>query len=505
LRLSDSILQRVRNLVLVSGPDGGITYASPSVKQVLGYEPAEVLGDAWWELTIEDPVERQRERTLVARAARGEIPPRSSFLERPVRTRDGKMRWILWHDSKGPGDLLIGVGVDVTERRVLEEQFRQAQKMEAVGRLAGGVAHDFNNILTAIIGYSDLLLRSASLSEEDRRDLAEIRDAADRAARLTKQLLTFSRKQVVQIQPVNLNDLVQGMEPMLKRLLGEDVTLTTALAPDLAAVEADPGQLEQVIMNLAVNARDAMPDGGQLTIETRNVELDAEYAATHANVVPGRYVLLAVSDTGHGMDESVRAHLFEPFFTTKPRGQGTGLGLATVHGIVHQSGGHIWAYSEVGYGTTMKVYLPRGGQEAAPLEREADASAWPRGTETILVVEDDAGVRKLVISTLAACGYQVLVASTGSAAVELAHNHAGAIHLLVTDVVMPEMNGRAIAQALAAGRPGLPVLYMSGYPDEAMMRHGVLEPGIELIQKPFTPGALARRVREVLDASVRKS
>ncbi len=500
LRLSDSILKQIGNLVLVADSDGLIRYASPSVRTVLGYDPEEVLGDGWWTLSLDQPDERARQKAAAARMARGEVPPPAELYERAVRARDGSLRWILWNDSKGPGDFVIGVGYDVTERKTLEEQFRQAQKMEAVGRLAGGVAHDFNNILTAIIGYSDLLLADPSLAAAARNDLTEVRTAADRAARLTRQLLAFSRKQVLQPQLINLNDVVSEFEAMLHRLLGEDVRLATVLAPDLGTVEADPGQLEQVIMNLAVNARDAMPEGGKLTIETRNVDLDEEYLETHSGVTPGPCVLLAVTDTGHGMDDSVKAHLFEPFFTTKELGHGTGLGLATVHGIVHQSGGHIWVYSEPGHGTTFKIYFPRLQEGPVALQREKAQPELPAGSETVLLVEDDPGVRKLVASTLGKCGYQVLEAEDGAAAAALARSHKGLIHLLLTDVVMPGMSGRSTAESLVQSRPEARVLYMSGYTDEALTRHGILEPGIHLIQKPFTPGALARRVRQVLDA-----
>ena len=500
LRLSDSILRQVGNLVVVSDRDGLVRYASPSVQAVLGYSADDVLGNGWWELTFAGPEQRDAERALAVRAARGEAAPRSMPYEREARARDGSTKLILWSDSKGPGDLLIGVGYDITQTRQLEEQFRQAQRMEAVGRLAGGVAHDFNNILTAIIGYSDLLLAAPSLEQQVQNDLAEIRAAADRAARLTKQLLAFSRKQVLQPQRLSLNQAISGLEAMLRRLLGEDITLVTVLAPDLGMVEADRGQLEQVVMNLAVNARDAMPLGGKLTIETRNVNLDQGYAETHSGVTPGAYVLLAVSDTGHGMDSAVKAHLFEPFFTTKERGRGTGLGLATVHGIVHQSGGHIWVDSEPGHGATFKIYLPRLSEGAVPFQQDPEQSSLPTGTETVLLVEDDPGVRNLAATTLTKCGYHVLQAGDGPAAAEVARSHEGLIHLLLTDVVIPGISGRSTAESLLRLRPEVKVLYMSGYTDDAITHHGILEPGIDLIQKPFTPGALARRVREVLDS-----
>jgi len=369
LQLSDSILQRIEDLVIVAGPDGGIRYVSPSVKNVLGYEPAEVLGDGWWHLTFTDPVAREQERSRVARVARGEIPSQGAFIERPVRARDGKTRWILWHDSKGPGELLIGVGVDVTERRALEEQFRQAQKMEAVGRLAGGIAHDFNNLLTVITGYTDLLLSQMPADDPRQADLQEIRRAADRAATLTRQLLAYSRQQVLVPRTIGLNQVIEPMRNMMQRLIGEDITLRTHLEA-AGRVRADPHQLEQVLLNLAVNARDAMPDGGSLTIATRDLEVD-EHAGRAKGIEPGSYVELVVSDTGLGMSEEVLAHLFQPFFTTKPVGMGTGLGLATVYGIVKQSGGHIWAASRPGEGATFTIYLPRV-QDAAEGEARSD-------------------------------------------------------------------------------------------------------------------------------------
>jgi hypothetical protein len=389
---------------------------------------------------------------------------------------------------------------DLTERHALEQQFRQAQKMEAVGRLAAGVAHDFNNLLTAILGYSELLLGGLGPGDPRRAGVEEIRRAAERAGSLTRQLLAFSRQQVLQPRTLDLNEVVSGLHSMLRRLIGEDIDLRTTAAPDLGRVLADPGQIEQVIMNLAVNARDAMPRGGKLTIETANVALDAIYARTHEVVKPGPYVLLAVSDTGTGMDADVRSHLFEPFFTTKAKGHGTGLGLATVYGIVKQSGGYIWVYSEPGQGTAFKIYLPRAEGKAAgrsAAERPAEA---PGGSETILLVEDEDVVRSLAREILEAYGYTVLEATRGEEALEASARHRGPIDLLLTDVIMPGGSGREAAERLAPGRPGMKVLYMSGYTNDAIVHHGVLAPGVAFLQKPFSPQALARKVREVLDA-----
>jgi PAS domain S-box-containing protein len=389
---------------------------------------------------------------------------------------------------------------DVTERKRLEDQLRQSQKIEAVGQLAGGIAHDFNNLLTAITGYSDLLLEDLGPQDPRRHDLEEIRKAARRAASLTQQLLAFSRKQVLQPQVLDLNQVVANAEQLLRRLIGEHIALRTIADPALGTTKADPAQLEQVIVNLAVNARDAMPHGGQLTIETKNVDLDAAYTATHPAITPGPYVVLAVSDTGIGMDEDTRARMFEPFFTTKGPGKGTGLGLSTVHGIVNQSGGAIWVYSEIGKGTTFKIYLPRIAGKARPIGASAPPAALPRGTETVLLVEDEPALRAVARRTLERQGYVVLEASHGEMALDIAARHTGALDLLMTDVVMPGISGRELATRLVAARPRVRVLFTSGYTDDAIVHHGVLEAGIQFLQKPFTPSALARKVREVLAA-----
>jgi len=392
-----------------------------------------------------------------------------------------------------------GTQRDVTELKRLEEQLRQAQKMEAVGRLAGGVAHDFNNLLTAILGSTELLLGGLPGANPLREDAEEIRRAAERAAALTRQLLAYSRRQVLKPEPLNLNTVVAEMDRLLRRLIGEDVVLVTALAPDLGTVRADPGQIEQVIVNLALNARDAMPQGGRLSVATTNIELDPAYVGDHAGAKAGPFVLLTVTDTGTGMDPETTAHLFEPFFTTKEVGKGTGLGLATVYGIVKQSGGYITVYSEPGQGTSFKIYLPRV-PEASPVPKGPTAPREStRGTETILVVEDEPAVRSLSRRALEGSGYTVLAAATGADALELAERHDGPIDLLVTDVVMPGMSGRELAEQLAPRRPGLRVLYMSGYPGDAVVQRGGLAAGVAFLQKPFTPDGLARQVRAVLD------
>jgi PAS domain S-box-containing protein len=384
-----------------------------------------------------------------------------------------------------------------------EEQFRQAQKMEAIGQLAGGVAHDFNNLLTIISGYSDLLLNGILGPQDAAREAVdEIRKAAHRASALTRQLLAFSRKQVLTPQVLVLNSVVQDMDKMLRRLIGEDIQLTTSLVEDLDTVKADPGQIEQVLLNLAVNARDAMPQGGRLTIETANVVLDETYVASHPGARPGPFVMLAVTDTGCGMDAATQARIFEPFFTTKGAGKGTGLGLATVYGIVKQSGGCIYVYSEVGRGTSFKVYLPRVEDTAAAPSRLAAAppsQVRAGGQETLLIVEDDDAVRALTRTVLRGNSYNVIEAVDGDEALRWVEQHSEPIHLLVTDVVMPGMSGRVLAERVTELRPDLKVLYVSGYTDDAVVRHGLLEADIAFLQKPFSPDALTRKVRELLD------
>jgi len=386
------------------------------------------------------------------------------------------------------------------ERSRLEQQFRQAQKMEAVGRLAGGVAHDFNNLLTIITGYADLLLGGRNLDKSTRTALEEVRRAAERGGALTHQLLAFSRGQPFTPRAVQLNTLIVNMEKMLSRLIGEDIELITVPGAGPAAVHTDPGQLEQVIMNVVVNARDAMPGGGKLIIETANVHVDQAYAGPNVDLKPGAYVVLAISDTGMGMDSETIAHLFEPFFTTKAPGKGTGLGLATAYGIVKQSGGAISVYSEPGRGTTVKIYLPSAEGKAGAGSSTKARPELPRGSETILVLEDEARVRRLICEVLTARGYHVLEAVRGEEAIRLAAEHKGRIHLLLADVVMPEMSGPQAAEQIRALHGNIKVLFMSGYTDEAIAHHGVLESGAPFLQKPFLPDTLARKVREVLNS-----
>jgi len=390
---------------------------------------------------------------------------------------------------------------DITEQKKLEAQFRQAQKMEAIGTLAGGVAHDFNNILTIIIGNAQLALMDVIKNESLRKEIEEIKTAGDRAASLTRQLLAFSRKQIIQPKVLDLNELLTDIEKMLGRLIGEDIELLSVPEPALWQLEADPGQIEQVIMNLTINAKDAMPMGGKLTIETDNMDLDESYFCEHSiEKHPGSYVVMAVSDTGSGMDKETLKHIFEPFFTTKKVGKGTGLGLSTVYGIVKQNNGFIWVYSEPGQGTTFKVYLPRIKAGAEAKAKEQTPVDDLSGSETVLIVEDDDSLRKLARKTLQHHGYKILEAENGEGALRICKEHEGPIQLMITDVVMPKMGGKETAERLQPLHPQMKVIYMSGYTDDAIVHHGVLAPGLNFIEKPFTLEGLARKVREVLDA-----
>jgi two-component system cell cycle sensor histidine kinase/response regulator CckA len=385
------------------------------------------------------------------------------------------------------------------ERRRLEEQYHQAQKMESLGRLTGGVAHDFNNLLTAINGFAELMQMRMRPDDPQHPMVKSILNSGQRAADLVRQLLAFSRKQIIEPKVLDLNMVVADMDRMLRRVIGEDIHLRAVLAPDLWSVKIDPTQLEQIIVNLAVNARDAMPDGGSLTIETANVVLDEAYTATHVEAGLGQHVMLAVSDTGVGISEKDLPQIFEPFFTTKELGQGTGLGLATIYGIVKQNGGDIQVYSEKDVGTTFKIYLPSVVENVSTISRPELEIVIPTGAETILLVEDDVNVRKLVQRVLQSLGYTLLEAENGQEALQIAASYDGLIHLLLTDVVMPGINGKMLAENLLMTRPELKLLFMSGYTDNAIAHHGVLEPGTAFVQKPFSPTVIAHKIREVLD------
>ena len=396
--------------------------------------------------------------------------------------------------------LILGLFRDITERKLLEAQLRHSQKMEAIGRLAGGVAHDFNNLLAGMIGFTQLALDRLPRDDPIAKDLKEVRHLAGRAANLTRQLLAFGRREPTKPLVFNINELVKNTADMLEQVIGEDIELEFVPAAHLGNVEADPGQIEQVLMNLAVNSRDAMPDGGKLTIETCNVALDQDYSHRHVGVRPGPYVMLAVTDTGLGMDRETQAHIFEPFFTTKDQNTGTGLGLATVYAIVKRHGGNIWVYSEKGKGTTFKVYLPEVGGKAARLAEKNEPEATAGGTETILVVEDEDAVRRVAKRVLEKRGYDVLTAASATEAEQVFDERGESISLLLTDLVLPERNGHELYESLSSKCPSLVVLYVSGYTDNAIVHNGVLEPDAPFLQKPFTPDALARKVREMLDA-----
>ena len=486
--------------------DGRYLRVNRALCDMLGYSEAELLATTWQALTLPDDVEPGQR----ARLTDGDI--RAYQVEKRYLHKDGHPVWTLAsislvRDRGGQPLYFIAQVQDISERKraeeareALEAQLRQAQKMEAVGRLAGGVAHDFNNLLTVIRGRSDLLLYRLGPDDPLRRHVLLLQQTAERAAALTQQLLAFSRKQMLQPRILDLNGVVESTTTMLRRLIGEDIELDIRLDPDLGRVKADPGQLEQVILNLAVNARDAMPQGGRLSIETANVELDEAFARRNPGARPGGFARLQIGDTGVGMDATVQAHLFEPFFTTKALGQGTGLGLATVYGIVKQSGGYIKVDSAPGRGTTFAIYLPHVEEPGELREATASRAGSMAGSETILLVEDEDAVRELGREVLEMRGYTVLEAPHGAQALLVAERHAGPIHLMVTDVVMPHMSGRELVERLAPRRPDMRILYVSGYTDDAIVREGMLQPGTSFLQKPFTPDTLARRVRELLDA-----
>lgn len=508
LRRSDvrhkSILDAALDAVITIDAGGAIVAWNPRAEAIFGWPAAEVLGRRISDSIIPPRFREAHERGLAHFLVSGEGPLLNRRVEVTALHREGREFPVELAITPIPEDdrwTFTAFIRDLSEQRVLETRLRQSQRMEAVGRLAGGIAHDFNNLLTAITGYCDLLLDELGSNHAAVADLHEVRKAGERAAALTRQLLAFSRQQILDPKVVELNQVMQGTERLLARVIGEDVELATRLAPDLGRVKVDPGQMEQVLMNLAVNARDAMPHGGKLTIETQNVELEGGPAVGDTLVPEGRYVLLAVTDTGIGMDEATQAHIFAPFFTTKEETRGTGLGLATVYGIVKQSGGFVWVYSEPGKGATFKIYLPRVDDPVQPASAAAEPTGPLTGIETVLLVEDEDRVRAVVRQLLERHGYTVLEAADAEAGLALAAGRPGPIHLLVTDVVLRGMSGRDLATRLAAGRPEIRVLYMSGYAADAVVRHGTLEPGLAYIQKPFTPDGLARKVRAVLDAN----
>ena len=494
-----TLFEDYRDAIYIVTRDGEFVDVNQAMVELFGYKKEEMMGINMIEL-YRNPDEGPR--------ILGELEKKGSLKDYEIKfkKKEGKEIdcLITVTAKKGDDGSIIGYqGMirDITKQKKLEAQFLQAQKMEAIGRLAGGIAHDFNNLLTAIIGNAELSLAQLGKDSSLREMIVEINNAGQRAASLTRQLLAFSRKQVIQPKVLNLNEILEDMEKMLRRMIGEDVELKTVLEPNLWRVEADPGQMEQVIMNLAVNARDAMSQGGRLTLETANVNLDDDYFRDRGVAEdPDPYVMLAVSDSGIGMDEEIRSHLFEPFFTTKEKGKGTGLGLSTVYGIVKQSGGYIWPYSEPGQGTTFKVYFPSVAGEISLVQKKKISSINLKGSETILVVEDNKPVLKMTRKILKTYGYNVLAAQDGDEAVSVSEQYEQPIHLMLTDVIMPKMSGCEVAKQMEHVRPGMKVLYMSGYTDNAVVHHGILEKDRLYIQKPFTLEDLVFKVREVLDS-----
>ncbi|MFL5583737.1 MAG: PAS domain S-box protein [Gemmatimonadaceae bacterium] len=501
IRFQAQLLNAVQQAVVATDPEGLVIFWNAFAERLYGWSATEAVGKAIEELTP-SPFLRQHSAEIVERGAAGESWT-GEFL---VQGKSGKAFPALLttspvRDERGAVLGYVHVSIDLTERRNLEEQFRQSQKMDAVGRLAGGIAHDFNNLLTVIRLNTEIIMDGFDPTDPRSEDVKQIRSAAERASSLTRQLLAFSRKQILQPRVLDLNSVVSTVEPMLRRLIGEDITIASSCSAR-GYVVADPGQLEQILVNLVVNARDAMPQGGTIAIETQNAELDETYSSEHAPVIPGRYIMLAVGDNGIGMNSDTREHAFDPFFTTKEAGKGTGLGLATVYGIVKQSGGYVWIYSEPGLGTTLKLYFPEVSSAAAFKTGEYRVVAKPevaRGSETILLVEDEEAVRGLTSRILEKQGYRVIAAQHGREAMEIASNEDGHIDLVLTDIVMPGMNGRGLVERLAAIRPRIKSLYMSGYTDDDIVRRGFIEPSKSFLQKPFTSDALLQTVRKVLD------
>jgi PAS domain S-box-containing protein len=483
-------------------PSGGYVSVNPALARMYGYDlPSDLItavGDIGHQVYVDPNRRAEFKRQMTAH---GQV----QGFEYQVYRKDGSKIWLSENarsvrDSNGALLYYEGTVVDVTEHKQLEDQLRQAQKMEAVGQLAGGVAHDFNNLLMVIQGNAEVMLEHLHPSEPLCKNANQIQKAAEQAASLTRQLLAFSRRQALQPKILDLNSITVEIAKMLPRLIGEDIDLRILTNASLGWVKADQSQIEQVLINLAVNARDAMPKGGRLTIETATVDLDESYVRQHVSARPGPYVVLAVRDTGVGMDAETQAHCFEPFFTTKEQGRGTGLGLATVYGVVKQSGGWIWVYSELGQGTTFKIYLPRVPQDAEAETHPTSLGSAPHGTETILVVEDQEGIRELARDFLASCGYEVLVASDGAEALKIAERHEDPIHLVLTDVVMPNLNGHELAQRLTASRPSMKILFMSGYTERAASPHDSLPQDAISLEKPFSLHMLATKVRQALES-----
>ena len=500
-RILEAILDSAAQCILAVGRDGRILAANAKSEAMFGYTPEELQGKPVEVLVPERVVgihQKHRDGYLAAPRVR----PMGDGVDLVARRKDGSefpVEISLSHALVGDEQLAIAFVSDITQRKTLEGQLAQSQKLEAIGRLAGGIAHDFNNLLTIIAGFDRFLLDRLSTLDPLRGHAEEIMKAAERASAMTKQLLAFSRRQIVQPKIVDLNRAVRESEQMIRRLMGENIDLVYRLSSNVGRVRIDPSQLDQVVLNLLINARDALPRGGKVMVETAKVQLGEDYAKTHVGVVPGPFTMLAVTDNGLGMDRSVQEHIFEPFFTTKPADRGSGLGLATVYGIVKQNGGDIWVYSEVGKGTTFKVYLPRIQRKGDAEKMAGDVSSRLGGSETVLVVEDERGVRDLICTLLGDNGYRVLAAGSPREALEISRGEQGAVDLLLTDVVLPEMSGQELSQKLRVGRPGLKVLYMSGYTENTIVNHGVLEEEVHFVAKPFTFEELLAKVRGAIN------
>lgn len=496
-----TIFERVAVGIALVSIDGQLLESNPALQEMLGYGEEELRKRVFNKFMHPDDaaIDVDLDGELIA-GKRDHYQIEKRFIRKDGGVIWGQLSVSLVRGEKGERPFTICMVEDITERKRLETQFFQSQKMETIGRLAGRIAHDFNNLLTVIKGYTQLSLNQIQEGDPCRENIEEIKGAAERAAELTNQLLAFSRRQILDMKVLDLNTIVRGLEKMMGRIIGEDIEMFTVLDDHLGRVKTDPGQIEQVILNLVVNARDAMPSGGKLAIETANVVLDEAYARAHIGVTPGNYVMLSVSDTGCGMSPEIKELIFEPFFTTKEEGKGTGLGLSTIYGIVKQSGGTIWVYSEPRRGTTFKIYLPRVEEETGAPPMQDDPEHLPRGNETVLVVEDDSSLRALAAHVLRYQGYKVLEATNGDEAIAIAReNIQGKIHLLLTDVVMPHMGGRELVKRMKTLHSGIRVLFISGYTDHAITHHAGLKPGTPFLQKPFSPTALAKKVREVLD------
>ena len=495
-----AIVESTEDAIVSMSLEGIAITWNHGAEKLYGYTAEEMIGRS---VSVLIPSDRQQEyRELMARV---KLKERIANFEAVRQRKDGTL--IEVSTSITPIAIRSGainssskISHDITKIKQLERQYLQAQKMEAIGTLAGGVAHDFNNLLTVINGYCGLLLNFPALDDKSRVMVDEIHKAGERAAMLTRQLLAFSRQQMLEPQVLDLNDVVTDTESMLRRLIGEDIVISLSLEPSMRRIKADPGQIQQILMNLVVNARDAMPQGGTLSIETKNVTLDEEYCQSHSGACPGEFAMLAVIDEGTGMDDQTRAHIFEPFYTTKEFGKGTGLGLAMVFGITKQSGGYIHVDSEIGRGTSFEVYFPVSTLDDSHPQRH-ELTVTPKGHETLLLVEDDNAVRVLANHILQSCGYQVLEAAGGQQAIRLAESHRGPLDLLVSDVVMPHLSGRQLAEQLAALQPRMKVLFLSGYTDDSVIRHGVMQADFAFLQKPFTLASLSSKVRDVLDKS----